>query len=100
MIHQFRCLSCGGVYPDTLAAGTTYHHACPPLPRDRKKPLLIVEREDKRDERIAHDRYGRLAGIVSEGKGVECLTNKALTEQPWLTKLKARAEKEQETINA
>lgn len=100
MIHQFRCRSCGGVYPDTQAQGTTYHHACPPLPRDRKHPLVTVERGGKRDERIAHDQYGRLAGIVSEGNGVECLTNKALTEQPWLTRLKDRAEKEQETINA
>lgn len=100
MIHRFRCRSCGGVYPDTQANGSTYHHACGPMPRDRKQPLLIVERADKRDERIVHDGYGRLAGIVSEGKGVECLTNQALRQQPWLTKLYARAEEEQKTIDA
>lgn len=100
MINTFRCRSCRGVYPDTNPSGTVYFHACPPLPMQPKKPFDVIEREDKRDENLAHDRYGRLTGIVSEGKGVECLTNKTLKEQPWLTRLRARAEKEQQTLDA
>lgn len=94
MIHQFRCLSCGGVYGDTQPAGTPYHHACPPLPAGQKTPLLIVERKDKRDENLAHDNWGRLTGIVAEGKGVECLTSSKLKEQAWLTRVRAQAAKE------
>lgn len=99
MMHRFRCRSCGGEYNGTQKDGGSYHHACPPLPMKPKTPFEVIEREDKRDENLAHDRWGRLTGIVSEGKGVECLTSKRLTEQPWLTEVRRRAEKEQEELH-
>lgn len=30
---MLKCSSCGGVYPDVLADGTSYFHRCPPLSR-------------------------------------------------------------------
>lgn len=98
MINRFQCQACKGEYGDTSPQGLTYSHACPPLPRD--KHGAVREREDKRDETIAHDRYGRLSGIKAEGAGVKCLTSPRLIEPAWITQVKLQAEKEQETISA
>lgn len=98
MIHMFECQACKGVYPDQSGQGAAYAHACPPLPRDKRG--IVREREDKRDETIAHDQYARVTGIRAEGAGVKCLTDKRLIEPAWITRLKRQAEKEQEVINA
>jgi hypothetical protein len=95
---KFECLSCGGVYFDTLPDGCPYHHACPPLGPD--KDGVVFEHDDKRDENLADDRYGRTIGIRRAGAGVKCLTNPQLTEPTWISRLRKRVAKEEEALNA
>ncbi len=97
MTQRFRCNACGGEYSDVQADGSIYHHACPPSPPNKKGET--PEREIRRDENVARRRRGsavRVTGIVSEGFGAKCLTNNKLTEPPWITRLKADVEKENE----
>lgn len=97
MIQRFRCNACKGEYSDVQPDGSIYHHACPPLNPNKKGET--PERENKRDENVDRLRRGtgsRVAGIISEGEGVKCLTDDKLTEPPWITRLKAQVEKEYE----
>jgi hypothetical protein len=94
MSQQFRCLSCGGVYLDSSAEGGTYHHVCPPLPPD------ATDKQRKayspRDENISPGNGFMPGMIISEGKGVECLSKPGLKEPAWITALKILRGKSQE----
>lgn len=94
MRQAFQCLSCGATYTDRQRDGSIYLHACSPLPPNKER--VQFERPARRDEQLEAVRVGRTPGIRSEGKGVRCLSNPALTEPEWISALKARAEKEAE----
>lgn len=94
MIHQFECRACHGRYFDTMRDGTTYAHACPPLPATKK--LAERERPDKRDENVAVTPQGRVTGIKSVGAGVTCITDGRLEEPPWISVLYKSIAKQEE----
>jgi hypothetical protein len=87
MIHTFECLSCRGVYRDASQEGGTYHHACPPLPADKKGKGKV--RANARDENLTWKRAGDVPRLRSEGAGVRCISHPRLHEPPWITALKA-----------
>lgn len=93
MRNVFQCRCCGGRYFDADLQGNTYHHACPDLPPDRNG--VTAPPPDARNENLAPYRFLRMPQIVSEGKGVDCLSNTNLTEPAWITALKRRAAKQE-----
>jgi hypothetical protein len=98
MSETFQCGCCGARYVDQQKDGTLYFHACGPLPPDNKG--VSAPRKNARNENIALRSDGRAAGIVAEGAGVKCLTRARLTEQDWLTKLRAEIKKREDQENA
>jgi hypothetical protein len=94
MIQVFRCESCKGLYRSPQADGTIYHHACPPLPPDKKGREL--PRPDRRDENLAFNAAGRLTGLKREGKGVTCVSDKKLAEPGWISDLKRELKKRED----
>jgi hypothetical protein len=115
--NLFKCNACKGTYADRQHDGTLYHHACPPLRPDDHG--IEAERPDKRDENLVNGlafnttsegnfitftgeamaglRRGSLTGIRLEGAGVKCLTDATIVEPTWITALKARIAKEEES---
>lgn len=86
MRQQFQCLTCKGVYFDVSTEGGTYHHVCPPLPRQATAKEL--RDYNPRNENITPAAPGRPVEIVAEGRGVQCLSRKELDEPAWITVLK------------
>ena len=97
MMLRFRCLACKGEYFDSQLDGAVYEHVCPPLPAKKNAPARL--RDDHRDENIATDREGARTGIVKEGAGVVCLTDKAVKEPRWISALKKRIEEQESKRN-
>lgn len=98
MKHRFRCNACRGEYSDVQTDGAIYAHACGPLPADSKNPER--ERPDKRDENIVVNRQRVVIGILSEGAGVTCLTDKQIKEPRWISTLYKNIEAEEAKRNA
>jgi hypothetical protein len=116
LINLFQCNACKGTYQDQQRDGSTYHHACPPLPPDDNG--VEAERPDKRDESIPQGlefvtikdkllvtfsgearriwRSGANPAIRLEGAGVKCITDAAIAEPAWITAIKQRIAKEEE----
>lgn len=96
--HTFRCNACRGTYEDQQPDGAIYFHACPPLPPDKNG--VTAERPDKRDENLSSVARQGAGTIRSEGSGVTCLSDEHIAEPAWITRMKARAAKEEELENA
>jgi hypothetical protein len=93
----WRCISCGGTYNDTLPDGLIYMHVCPPQIRDDSGRL--ISNRSPRNENVASNRPNFVTGIVSEGEGTKCTTDTILKEPAWITALRSRIPKREETDN-
>ncbi len=93
--EQFQCLNCGGKYFDLCPDGMTYFHVCSPLPPDETG--VSLQRPNARDETVHASTPGAVPAIVSDGLGVNCLTNQNLLEPAWITDLKQRAQRAEES---
>jgi hypothetical protein len=87
--EQFQCLCCGGKYFDLCADGMIYFHVCPPLPPDEN--FFAAPRPNARNETTRAGGPNSIPAIVSDGLGVNCLSNPNLIEPAWITQLKRRA---------
>lgn len=99
MMNQFRCLSCQGTYFDSSADGTLYFHVCPPWGYPDVNGIETAL-TSVRNENVTRLRPGAPLTIVSEGAGVECLSDPRLTEPPFITKLKVAQAKEEANDNS
>lgn len=88
---QFECLSCGGRYTAPQSDGTVYMHVCPPLTAAGKK--RPEPRKDGRNENHPGDVKPARA-IVSEGRGVKCISRPKLQEPAWITQYKKQLAEE------
>ena len=90
----FACNNCEGVYVD-FSGGSIYYHVCPEL-------LLTATPQQReawqpRNENLRPARFGQSPQIISEGLGVECLSKPKHPEPLWITDLKLKAAKQEDS---
>jgi hypothetical protein len=91
----WQCVSCGGSYADLTPDGCVYAHACPPEIRSSSGDLVV--NPNPRNENLALDKRGMETGIRTEGAGTRCLSNSTLLEPGWITNMKSRVAKREES---
>lgn len=84
----FQCKRCGEIYLPAQLDGSIFHHVCRPVLEPATGRWLIVP--NARNENILMARNRRPAGIISEGLGVDCLTDPSILEPAWIARLKQR----------
>jgi hypothetical protein len=94
MNNRFQCVTCGGQYFDHCPDGSIYHHECGV--RYVANAFAVIPYDNPRNENPAANKSGAITGIVSEGAGVKCLSNPALSEPAWITVLKTRVARDAE----